>query len=143
MSMFRTLVAGVALAFAGTAHAADAPPGYPMRDAAAIAGACADSGVLHRIQRRFAWAEHKTWQRGYVIDRLENPRPSGHPYYEPGLIERDYCMAEAIMTNGDIRRVYYAIEHGAGFADLGRYVDFCVLGLDPWHVHDGTCRTVR
>ena len=48
-----------------------------------------------------------------------------------------------VMTNGDIRPVYYAVEHGAGFAGIGRYVDFCVLGLDPWHVHDGSCRTVR
>ena len=52
-------------------------------------------------------------------------------------------MADAVMTNGDYRVVYYTIEHGVGFAGIGSSVDFCVLGLDPWHVHDGACRTVR
>ena len=44
-----------------------------------------DSGVLGRIKSRFAWAEQRTWRRGYVMESLENPRPSGHPYFEPGL----------------------------------------------------------
>ena len=47
------------------------------------------------------------------------------------------------MTNGSFYPVYYTIEHGLGFAGIGRYVDFCVPGLDPWHVHDGDCRTVQ
>jgi hypothetical protein len=129
-----------ALISAGFAQAADAP-GYTMDSA--VSTACADRYVLNRIKSRFAWAERNTWHRGYVMDSLENPRPSGHPYAEPGLIARDYCVAEAVMTNGEFRTVYYAVEHGVGFAGIGRYVDFCVLGLDPWHVHDGACRTVR
>jgi hypothetical protein len=47
------------------------------------------------------------------------------------------------MTNGMPYAVFYVIEHGLGFAGLGRDIDFCVLGLDPWHIHDGDCRTVR
>ena len=35
------------------------------------------------------------------------------------------------------------LEFGQGFATIGNYVDFCVVGLDPWHVHDEACRTVR
>ncbi|MGH6925358.1 MAG: hypothetical protein ACRED5_16645 [Propylenella sp.] len=137
MLTLRTLVAFTALVWAGFAQAADAPP------SGEIAGACADPWVLGRIQGRFAWAERYNWQRGFVMQAIENPRPSGHPYAEPGLIAHDYCMADAVMTNGDVRTIYYAIEHGVGFAGIGRYVDFCVLGLDPWHVHDGSCRTVR
>ncbi len=132
-----------ALALAGPAASADFPPASPYSGPAEAVGVCADSDVLRRIASRFAWAERHTWRRGYVMAGLENPRPSGHPYYEPGLVPRDYCMADAIMSNGDARRVYYTIEHGLGFAGLGRNVDFCVLGLDPWHIHDGACRTVR
>jgi hypothetical protein len=138
MPTVRALLAFAALVWTSLAEAAGMPP---VRGE--IAGACADPWVLGRIQGRFAWAEHYNWRRGFVMQAIENPRPSGHPYAEPGLIARDYCMADAVMTNGDVRTVYYAIEHGVGFAGVGRYVDFCVLGLDPWHVHDGSCRTVR
>jgi hypothetical protein len=117
----------------------------PLVISASIAAdeSCTVPGVLARIQHRFAFAERTLWHRGFVIDRIDNPRPSGHPYAEPGLVHRDFCVADSVMTNGSAYPVYYAIEQGLGFAGLGRNVDFCVLGLDPWHVHDGDCRTVR
>ena len=52
-------------------------------------------------------------------------------------------MADATMTNGVPHTVFYAIEFGQGFASIGNYVNFCVLGLDPWHIYDEACRTVR
>ncbi|HEX9904842.1 MAG TPA: hypothetical protein VGA77_07755 [Propylenella sp.] len=127
----------------GHAQAADLPGRIAVPAPLEIDTACADPAVLDRIMARFAWAERNTWRRGFVMASLDNPRLSGHPYVEPGIIERQYCMADSPMTNGDIRTVYYAIEFGVGFASIGNYVDFCVLGLDPWHVHDGACRTVR
>jgi hypothetical protein len=105
--------------------------------------ACDDSGALNRIVSRFGWAERTQWHRGFEIQTIDNPRPSGHPYAEPGLVHRDYCVADTVMTNGSFYPVYYTNEHGLGFAGIGRSVDFCVLGLDPWHIHDGACRTVR
>ncbi len=96
----------------GAAQAAD--PYVVGAPALQIDTQCSNAGVLRGIKSRFAYAERRTWRLGYVMDRLENPRPSGHPYAEPGLIKRDYCEAEAVMTNGDIRMVYYAIEHGVG-----------------------------
>jgi hypothetical protein len=128
--------------FTAAAPAADAPT-YVAPAVLVPDSACANGRVLDRIMERFAWAERNTWRRGFVIEALENPRPSGHPYAEPGIIERSFCMADSLMTDGQFRTVYYAIESGVGFASIGDYVDFCVLGLDPWHVHDGACRTVR
>jgi hypothetical protein len=132
----------VALTAPGFAQAADVAP---MMDygAGAPSTACSSFAVLGRIKARFESAEVRTWHRGYKIRSIENPRPSGHPYAEPGIIKRDYCMAESLMTNGDVRTIYYVVEHGVGFAGIGSYVDFCVFGLDPWHVHDGSCRAVR
>jgi hypothetical protein len=136
-----------ALAFgvlgAGSASAADLPGRIAITAPIAAANPCGDANVLNRIVERFAWAERNTWRRGFVMAALENPRPSGHPFFEPGIIRRDYCAADSIMTNGQAHSVYYAIEYGVGFASIGNYVDFCVLGLDPWHVHDEACRTVR
>jgi hypothetical protein len=108
-----------------------------------LAPTCTNAWALNRIVDRFAWAERTQWRRGFVIETISNPRPSGHPFAEPGLVLRDYCVADSVMTNGSVHPVYYTIEHGLGFAGIGSYVDFCVLGLDPWHVHDADCRTVR
>ena len=116
---------------------------YVSAAATALDSACTNAATLKRILDRFAWAERTQWHRGFVIETINNPRPSGHRFAEPGLVLRDYCVADSVMTDGNVHPVYYAIEHGLGFAGVGRHVDFCVLGLDPWHVHDGDCRTVR
>jgi len=114
-----------------------------VREQIAVEDACGNPNVLGRIVERFAWAEEHTWRRGFIMASLQNARLSGHPYFEPGIIERRYCMADATMTNGSPHTVYYAIEFGQGFASIGNYVNFCVLGLDPWHIYDEACRTVR
>ena len=104
---------------------------------------CASARALSRIKHIFAWADRNQWHRGFVISEIGNPRPSGHPYAEPGLVKREYCVADSVMTDGTAWPVYYVVEHGLGFAGLGSDIDFCVPGLDPWHIHDGDCRTVR
>ncbi len=124
-------------------QAADLPGPIAIRAPIQAASPCADANVLARIVERFAWAEQNTWHRGFAMASLANGRFSGHPFFEPGIVRRDYCVADSVMTDGSGRTVYYAIEYGVGFASLGNYVDFCVLGLDPWHVHDEACRTVR
>jgi hypothetical protein len=125
------------------AQAADLPGPIAIRGPIQTENPCADADVLMRIAQRFARAERETWHRGFIMASLNNGRESGHRFFEPGLIRRDYCMADSVMTDGSTRTVYYAIEYGVGFASIGDYVDFCVLGLDPWHVHDEACRTVR
>ncbi len=105
--------------------------------------ACAGFGVLGHIKSHYAYAERHVLHRGFVIASIDNPRPSGHPYAEPGWVKRDYCQADAVMSDGSAHPVFYVVEHGLGFVGIGHDVDFCVPGLDPWHVHDGDCRTVR
>jgi hypothetical protein len=142
MTILRILAAALPILLGSAASGAD----LSVAPAAAVvvaAGPCADARALDRIVERFAWAEQHTWRRGFVISSIANPRPSGHPWYEPGIVKRAYCIADSVMTNGVMHTVYYAIEYGMGFASIGDYVDFCVLGLDPWRVHDGACRTVR
>ncbi len=143
MSAARSLAALALLLGLGSAQAADvgvvmAPPTTAYADSA-----CSDSGVLGRIKGHFAYGERHTWHRGFLIASLDNPRPSGHPYAEPGVVKRDYCRADSVMTDGRPYPVFYVIEHTLGFAGVGRNVDFCVPGLDPWHIYDGDCRTVR
>jgi hypothetical protein len=143
MSANHSLVALVLILGLGSAQAADYAAPSPHRAMVSADTACAGSGVLGRIKGRYAYAERNVLHRGFLIASIGNPRPSGHRYAEPGLVKRDYCRADAVMTNGSAHPVFYVIEHGLGFAGIGRDIDFCVPGLDPWHVHDGDCRTVR
>lgn len=143
MSVRRVLAAFAIWVAAASAEAADLPGPIVLNEPIETDNPCADVQVLHKIAERFAWAERNTWHRGFVMAALQNGRFSGHPYFEPGIVRRGYCAADSIMSNGSRHTVYYAIEFGVGFASMGNYVDFCVLGLDPWHVHDEACRAVR
>lgn len=143
MTAIRLTAALALLLGLGSANAADVMVVQPPPATMAMDSNCSDSGALREIKGRFAWAERHTWHRGFVMAELGNPRPSGHPFPEPGIVERDFCQADAVMNNGMPYQVFYVVEHGLGFVGIGSEVDYCVLGLDPWHVHDGDCRTVR
>ena len=121
------------------AHAADPGSGY----AGADIRACADARTLARISQRFAWAERNTWQRGYEIATIENPRLRYTVFKGPSMIRHRHCRATAVMTNGARRTVFYTISAGMGFASIGQGVDFCLAGLDPWRVHGAACRSLR
>jgi hypothetical protein len=143
MSRFAVLAALLWPPVANPAHAADLPARVEITQPIAAADPCGDPHVLERIMERFAWAEAHAWRGDIVMASLGNGRQSGHPYAEPGIIKRDYCMADARMSDQKPFTVFFTIEYGQGFASIGNYVDFCVLGLDPWRVHDEACRTVR
>jgi hypothetical protein len=143
MNVRRALVLLALMIGAPAAQAADLPGPIVIKGPIQTTDPCADPEVLRGITDRFAWAETRTWHRGFIMASLMNPRSSNHAFYEPGIIPRHYCMADSQMTDGAGRTVYYTIEIGQGFASIGNTVDFCVIGLDPWHVHDEACRTVR
>ena len=127
-----------------SARAADLRVRAPQPQAmTAVEALCADPKILARIMERFAWAEEHTWHRGFIMAALTNPRLRYPALDGPSLIAHVHCMADASMTNQTERTVYYTVEAEMGFASIGKGVDFCVLGLDPWHVHDYACRTVR
>jgi len=142
-ALIRSLAALALFVFGSAVQAADLPERVVVRAPIQVQAPCADLDVLASIMDRFAFAEKRTWHRGFIMASLGNGRSSNHPFYEPGLIRRDYCRADAVMTNGSRRNVFFTIEYGQGFASIGNHVDFCVAGLDPWHVHDDFCRTVR
>ncbi len=129
---------------AGTAPAADLS--VRMGPAAAVAlveTPCSRPKVIGRILERFAWAERHTWQRGFVMQRIDYPRLRPDEHQAIRMIPTTFCEGSAVMTDGSVRTVYYTIEEQTGFASIGTGIDFCVLGLDPWYVHDAACRTVR
>ncbi|MFB2551161.1 hypothetical protein [Ensifer soli] len=136
--MKRTIATLFALAgLAGGAEAAD----YASYE---TASACANTGVLTHITQRFderaltylkapiAIAEI----RHMSLNRLEL-RDATHP------VEREYCQATALTSDGQHRTLWYLIERNWGFAGMGENVEFCLSGLDPWHVYGAHCKSLR
>lgn len=146
-SRLLALVVAASCLAAASAEAADlrsATPAAAVPPArAADAADCDDEATLARIVERFAWAEANTWHRGYVITRIEAPRLRYRNEDGPSMIRHRHCEARAVMTDGSARTVYYTVEERMGLASIGRGVTFCVLGLDPWHIYDSACRTLR
>ena len=70
------------------------------------------------------------------LNRLEL-RDETHP------VEREYCFATAITTDGETRALWYLIERGWGFAGIGSNIEFCLSGLDPWFVYGAQCASLR
>lgn len=138
--------ASLAPILAVNASAADLAAGY-RADAAVIVRAvpsqCGDPRILSRFQEHFNWADQNQWHSNLMITGFQGPRPQVGGYNNVSMIPHERCTADAMMTDGRIHRAYYVIEQGTGFASVGRGLDFCVDGLDPWRVHDGDCRTVR
>jgi capsid protein len=65
------------------------------------------------------------------------------PKNNPAQIERTYCKATAVLSDGQNRSVWYMVEEGQGFAGVGKNVEFCVDGFDRWAVYDAKCRVLR
>lgn len=145
-SRLLTLLAVAACLGVTAAEAADLRVAAPAatRPAPTVDAAdCGDEATLAKIVERFAWAEANTWHRGYVIERIEAPRLRYRNEDGPSMIRHRHCEARAVMTDGSARPVFYTVEERMGLASIGRGVTFCVLGLDPWHIYDSACRTLR
>ncbi len=104
---------------------------------------CQDQSVLNWITGNFAWAERNQWHRGFIIDEILSPQLRYQVNFRPTTIRHDHCQAQALMTDGQVWRVYYTVERGQGFASIGDKVMYCIIGLDPWHIYGAACSTVR
>jgi hypothetical protein len=139
--LFAPVVAAAALAagFAG---------GMTTTPAMAFTGgnfpACSEQRVLDHMARRFVWTDEHVIQRGLRIDDITHTHQNKYaPATDTHLVGRRYCHATAWMNDGSKRQMWYLIEQGMGFAGIRDNVEFCISGLDPWHVYGAWCRSVR
>lgn len=137
-----TLLISLSLAAsAGTgAKAADYASVAPTVDA----GACGHPSVLGFITRRFDYKAANYLHANIAIAEI---RDMGLGRFEPRdethLVERQYCQATAVTTDGQRRPMWYLIEWPWGFAGVGSNVEFCIGGLDPWYVYGAHCASLR
>ncbi|OJX99441.1 MAG: hypothetical protein BGP07_05340 [Rhizobiales bacterium 63-22] len=111
----------------------------------ADAGTCSQQSVLRRVVSRFGYQVRHVPNLPQVgISAMSDIRMTRYePKTNPAEIERTYCEATAVLSNGENRPVWYMVEEGQGFVSVGRNVEFCVAGFDRWHVYDGHCRVLR
>ncbi|WEX87544.1 hypothetical protein PZN02_003950 [Sinorhizobium garamanticum] len=143
--MTRTLAASLLLSLSLTTAAPAADYiGEPAPHAAYAAGACSNASVLGFITRRFDYKAANYLHANLAIAEI---RDMGQNRFEPRdythLVEREYCYATAVMTDGVRRPLWYLIERPWGFAGVGRSIEFCVGGLDPWYVYGAHCASLR
>ncbi len=107
--------------------------------------ACTDAQVQASIRSRFANAErnHSYYEGIDAIGAIDHVTEAGFTVNSPSPLARRYCAARAEMSDGRTRTLYYKIVEDGGFAGRCWEVEFCVRGLDRWHVYDAACRTVR
>ena len=108
--------------------------------------ACDNPAVLRAISKRFAINDRNVIQRGLAIEdyydvHQEQFVAAGE--IEGTLIDRRFCRGKVAMNDGRSRTIWYMIELGQGFASMGANVEYCISGLDPWHIYGAYCRSVR
>ena len=107
---------------------------------------CATPKVIENLKRD---VDHKF--RGYTKTKLFlveviHPRERlDHKRDETHTVARKWCHAKARMNDGTTRDMWYLLEKPWGFAGMPLLsgLEFCIAGLDPWHIYGKDCSTIR
>lgn len=117
----------------------------PAYAAARPAGACTDPGVLRFITSRFEYKAANYIRQDLSIYEIRRMQLTGFEPFNQYIssVQREYCLAEATLTDGSHRPLFYLIERPWGFAGVGRSIEFCIPGLDPWYVYGAHCASLQ
>jgi hypothetical protein len=69
--------------------------------------------------------------------RYERKRDEEH------RVGRKFCHATVRMSDGHKRDMWYLLETPWGFSGKLAGLEFCIAGLDPWHVYGKDCSTIH
>ncbi len=141
--MLLASVTALAAALPSAASAAWLEGDYPQFRPFQIFPACDEAGVLSEIYERQRYGERFAYRHGEILKRVDLITEENIEAFGPAPIVRRFCFAQAWMSTGHKRKMYYMIEKGMGLAGTGYKVEFCIAGLDTWGVYDGNCRVLR
>ncbi|WOC15095.1 phage portal protein [Pseudochrobactrum sp. MP213Fo] len=139
-----TLFAGLSVS-ANLSAPAQAADYIAVAPAVASNTVCHEQGVINSAVAQFSRLVRGVPQMPAVsIQAVSNVNTTRFdPKTYPSGIERHYCSATAVLSNGENRDMWYMIEERQGLASMGRNVESCVDGFDKWFVYDGRCRVLR
>lgn len=104
---------------------------------------CNDEALLQRISSRFVQAERKYWSSGLEILGYEKVRETAYRSNGLDFIPRRYCHATAVMNDGKVRQVVYAIAESQSIIGWGPGVEWCIVGLDRNYAWGRSCMAAR
>lgn len=106
---------------------------------------CQDQRYLSKITDRFSYqVRHVPNLPAVAISDFNLIQQVRYePVAERHPIARLYCKANASLSDGQQRPIWYLIEGRMGFAGIGDNVEFCVAGFDRWMVYNGACRVLH
>jgi hypothetical protein len=105
--------------------------------------ACEQSAVIDSIRTKFGVADEGVLKAGLALGPIDRIMQAYAGQNDPSPTARRYCEARATLSNGKQTTLYYLVEQDAGFVGITWNVEFCLMGYEPWYVHDGRCHTVR
>ena len=104
---------------------------------------CDEGGPLHSIAAKFGSKEHRFWNSDLSIVDFQNVREITFRPWAAGAIPRRFCRAEAVVSDGVKRPIYYSIVEGGGIIGAGWGVEFCVVGLDRNWAFNPSCKMAK
>lgn len=104
---------------------------------------CTESGPLSSIQAKFRTKERRYWDSELRILDFENVHEVAVRPWAAQAIPRRFCAAQAVVSDGIRRPIYYSIIEDMGFVSIGWGVEWCVVGLDRNWAYNPACKMAR
>ena len=104
---------------------------------------CDESGPLRRIRSNFRTKEGRFWNSDLEIVDFLNVREIANRPWVGGAIPRRFCRAEAVISDGAKRPVFYPIVEDGGFISMSYGVEWCVVGLDRNWAYNPACKMAK
>ncbi len=104
---------------------------------------CGDSWPLSKIRSTFRTKEGRFWNSDLEIVDFQNVREIAFRPWAASAIPRRFCRAEAIISDGAKRPVFYSIIEDGGFISASFGVEWCVVGLDRDWAYNPGCKMAK
>jgi len=99
--------------------------------------------ALPSITHQFAEKEGTFWNSALRITGYSEVREVAFRPWQSDNIPRRYCTADAMLSDGKARPVYFSIIEDGGLASFGNGVEFCVVGLDRNWAYNPACKAAK
>jgi hypothetical protein len=145
--MTRSALILLAALVSGPAFSADAPYSRAARGIIVLDDVhlppCNSPGVFRKISWAFRDKESEYWNSDLQLQSFEAPTEIGLRPWGPEFIPRRFCQARVMVSDGQMRTVYYSVGKDTGTLGIFDGVDWCVTGLDRNLAFSPNCRMAR